>query len=221
MRDGKTFILRTGTVDRGVITSVLLADEYDIRNLQLPKSATVVDIGANIGVFSILVSSKAGRVFSYEPVKENFELLRKNIGLNALSRRITPFNLAVTENSADTVKIFLSGYNQAGHSIYGRGNRHEEARSTTLQEILDSNSIEICDFLKIDAEGAEYEILYSLPARYFKRIKIVFFEYHDKYCSGYIKGYKNYNRKDLKAYLEKQGYRVKVILDCLRAETSE
>ena len=48
-----------------------------------------------------------------------------------------------------------------------------------MTEILNSNQIEACDFLKIDCEGAEYEILQGTPKTFFKRIRRIAMEYHN------------------------------------------
>ena len=47
-----------------------------------------------------------------------------------------------------------------------------------LKQIFDDNNIECCDFLKLDCEGAEYEIIKNLPSEYFRKIKKMVIEYH-------------------------------------------
>ena len=47
-----------------------------------------------------------------------------------------------------------------------------------MQNIFDSNKLDTCDYLKLDCEGAEYEIIESLPNEYFKKIKQIYIEYH-------------------------------------------
>ena len=46
-----------------------------------------------------------------------------------------------------------------------------EVSCTTIQKIFDDNRLEVCDFLKMDCEGAEYEIFYNCPPEYLKRIR--------------------------------------------------
>jgi hypothetical protein len=93
-REGFKFIVRSGTTDRGIITSVFLEDEYRINNLNLVGSI-IIDIGAQTGSFSIFSSKGAKRVFSYEPIKNNFSILLDNIKVNNI-QNISPFNLAVS-----------------------------------------------------------------------------------------------------------------------------
>ena len=50
--------------------------------------------------------------------------------------------------------------------------------STTLMKIFDKNNIKKCNFLKLDCEGAEYEIIEKLPSKYFEMIEKIVIEYH-------------------------------------------
>jgi hypothetical protein len=78
-----------------------------------------------------------------------------------------------------------------------------EIECTTLKDIFILNKIRKCDFLKVDCEGAEYEILFSLPKEFFKRIERIALEYHDEYCQ--------FNHEELARYLEKQGFEIKSV----------
>ena len=50
--------------------------------------------------------------------------------------------------------------------------------SVALKDIFDEHDIERCHFLKLDCEGAEYELLYNLPGEYYSRIERIVMEYH-------------------------------------------
>ena len=65
------------------------------------------------------------------------------------------------------------------NTIYGSENDFVDVQSTTLEKIFDENNISNCDFLKMDCEGAEYEILFNLPEKIFKKINKICLEYHD------------------------------------------
>lgn len=177
MRDGLKYLVRARTWDRGIITRVHLADEYDLNQLSLNSDSTIIDIGAHIGIFSIYISKKTERIFAYEPISENFKMLIKNIKLNNLEKKIHAYNFAVSDTN-NNVKIYCSKFNTAGHSIYGYSNKFETASSVTLKDIFDNNKITKCDLLKIDTEGFEYRILSVLPKDYFKIIKRIYLENH-------------------------------------------
>jgi hypothetical protein len=54
-----------------------------------------------------------------------------------------------------------------------------EIECVSLQQVFEANKIQICDLLKIDCEGAEYDILYNLPDVFFSRIKEIRLEFHN------------------------------------------
>ncbi len=118
---------------------------------------------------------KNGKIFCYEPSTENYELLQSNISQNQI-KNIFPNNFAVSQSN-DIITLYINPDNTA-HSIYDSTSKSIQVKSRTLQNIFDSNKLEICDYLKLDCEGAEYEIIESLPNEYFKKIKQIYIEYH-------------------------------------------
>jgi len=74
-------------------------------------------------------------------------------------------------------KIFLNE-DESGHSMYVKNKNFVEINSKSLFDIFTENDIKECDFLKIDCEGAEYEIIESLPSDFFVKIKKMVIEYH-------------------------------------------
>ena len=77
-----------------------MINEYDIEDFEINVNDTVIDIGAHIGLFSLLVSQlcKTGKILSFEPVRENFDLLVSNLKLNHIEK-VLPLNIAVSKNS--------------------------------------------------------------------------------------------------------------------------
>ena len=116
-----------------------------------------------------------GLIYSFEPVPENYNLLIDNIQSNDLNQ-IKPFNLAVS-NSKSNVKLYLND-DEAGHSMFSKSSKTITVDSISLQQIFDDNNIENCNFLKLDCEGTEYEILQNLPISYFNKIEKIVIEYH-------------------------------------------
>ena len=128
-------------------------------------------------MFSLYASQfcKNGLIYSFEPVPENYNLLIDNIQSNDLNQ-IKPFNLAVS-NSNSNVKLYLND-DEAGHSMFSKSSKTITVDSISLQQIFDDNNIENCNFLKLDCEGTEYEILQNLPLSYFNKIEKIVIEYH-------------------------------------------
>ena len=140
----------------------------------------VVDIGGHIGIFSIFMSKKVplGKIYVYEPFPENFSLLEENVKLNNCSN-IVLSNKAVCGEKGKRI-IFKSAKNSGGHSLYTQEGRRDEIDCTTLEDILKSNGLSFVDFLKMDCEGAEYEIIRETPKEIMRSIKFIALEYHFK-----------------------------------------
>ncbi len=156
---------------------VWLIEEYKKSGFQINQNDVVIDIGAHIGLFTLYASQfcTKGSIFSFEPMKDNYELLLENIKLNNLEQ-VKFFNLAVS-NSNDPIKLFIND-DESGHSMFSQSSQNLTVNSISLKRIFDENQIEYCNFLKLDCEGAEYEIIKNLPLSYFEKIDKMIIEYH-------------------------------------------
>jgi FkbM family methyltransferase len=190
-------------VSAATIAVIFIKKDYG----EVPGNYTIIDIGANIGAYSIFACKPENTiVYAFEPVPSNYDLLLKNIRYNNLEKRILPFNLAVGAKQ-EKRKIYLGG--SPFHSFHPIDNSaspdYADVDCVSLKDIFDSNKIEKCDILKMDCEGAEFEILYNLPENYYKRIKEIRAEYHSNLAIG-----KN-NAEDLMNFLEQKGFKIKRI----------
>jgi len=128
---------------------------------------TVLDLGANIGYFTLLAArlvGKSGKVFSFEPEPTNFNYLKKNIEINGYGN-VTAENKAVSNTNGKT-KLFICSYDSGHHTInqydgieaYSRGKPSEknfiEIDTVILDEFL-KDKTEKVNIVKIDIEGAE------------------------------------------------------------------
>jgi FkbM family methyltransferase len=144
--------------------------EEDIVKLFRPKEADiVVDIGAHIGKYTIIASKMVGsegKVIAIEAHPVNYDTLRQNIVINKLSNVIA-LNYAV--HSKETiVKLYEHGQEE-GFTIYNtimsertmtpRNQKYIEVKANTLDSLLLQNGINQVNWIKIDVEGAEYEVL--------------------------------------------------------------
>jgi FkbM family methyltransferase len=147
--------------------------EDDILKLFRPKKGnTVVDIGAHIGKYTIVASKMVGtqgKVIAIEAHPNNYDILTKNIALNKLSN-VVALNLAV--HSKDTmVKLYDPGQEE-GRTIYNtimterktsNSQNFVEVKAKSLDSILLENGIKEVNWIKIDVEGAELEVLRGAP----------------------------------------------------------
>jgi FkbM family methyltransferase len=123
----------------------------------------VIDIGANIGYYTLIFAQLAGttgKVFAFEPEPKNFELLQKNVKVNDYSNTINE-NYAVSDSNGN-VSLFLAKNGIVGHRI---SNFDINLNSILVKKItLDDyftklNLIDKINFVKIDVEGFEFGVL--------------------------------------------------------------
>jgi FkbM family methyltransferase len=161
----------------------------------IPGNTTVLDIGANIGVFSIYAAKLgASKIYAFEPNKEAFKVLCKNIKANNFEGKIIPFNLAVTKHG-NPVKIPIKSSTTnkiASLTDHTREDLYEMVDSITLEEIIKTNRIEHVDLLKMDCEGAEYEIVSSLTNDICMKIDEIRMECHGKTIDGIVDDLRNF-----------------------------
>ena len=157
-----------------------------IFNLDFAYDDVILDIGANLGIISILLSKKfpTTKIYSFEASPINYNNFVQNIKNNNCTN-ITPFNLAVWSESNQTVDISTSPTNSGGSSIFYTDSFHEQyptsnVQTISLKDIFDQNNIEKCKLLKVDIEGAEYPAFKSLPQDYIdNKIENLAIEYHN------------------------------------------
>lgn len=160
-RDGLTIDIPSRH-DIPILHEVLAEKIYkDILTLKDPK--LIIDIGAHVGTFSLfaLKAFPNATVFSFEPSSKNFAYLKKNIEQNGFSDRCKTFNVAVAgERGIRTLNLATGGDNGHNSLFIHSDDMYsgtENVECITLDDIL--KNVPQCDFLKVDAEGAEGEIL--------------------------------------------------------------
>jgi len=129
----------------------------------------VLDIGANIGYYTLLFAQLVGpkgRVFSFEPDPVNFDLLRKSVEINDY-QNVTLIQKAVT-NKNGKLRLYIGKGNRAINRIYDAGMSDTEdsieIETTFLDDYFrDQNNIKI-DFAKIDVEGAESVVIQGMSS---------------------------------------------------------
>ena len=128
--------------------------------LEVHKGDTVVDVGAFVGGFSIAAASKAKKVVAIEPDPQNFRILEMNVKLHKL-RNVLLINKALW-NKTCRMKLHLSRDPTSSSLLKTRDqnlDKYEEIEAIRLDELASRLGIERIDFLKMDAEGAEIEVL--------------------------------------------------------------
>jgi FkbM family methyltransferase len=176
------FFARTGTEDMAEIAVVASGCEYDLNDVKASlKNPVVVDIGGHIGTFSIPLAKMMKnncKIFTFEPNKDNFDLLLRNIKLNKI-RSIFPKNIAISDYIG---KGFLNtqGLNPDAYFL-DSSKKIFNCRVSTLPEEMRLGKIKRIDILKMDIEGGEYKVFSDKKSLDFilENVHYFFMEYHN------------------------------------------
>jgi FkbM family methyltransferase len=121
----------------------------------LRKEDFFVDIGANVGTYTVLASGHIGsKTFSFEPVPQTFSHLVKNISVNQVQSKVTPFNAALGSEKG-SIK-FTTGFDTMNH-VATTERDTISVPVETLDDVLNNQGVPI--LLKIDVEGFETEVI--------------------------------------------------------------
>lgn len=190
LRNGLQFRIHSGNSDINTINEVFSTDGYRRVLDCITPTSVVVDIGANIGIFSIAAAQKAegGKVYSFEPNKEVLPLLDENINLNKKRELIFVHPLAIATKK-EPRELYFEPHNWGGASLLKDELSGKELITLQVQCITMADIFHLMpggriDILKIDCEGAELEILSGLDSAMCKKINILFVEYHEPRTSA-------------------------------------
>jgi FkbM family methyltransferase len=167
------------------------------KHCPIPRDAVVVDIGANVGVFSLLAARAARLVYSLEPATSNFSRLASNV---SGTQNIIPLNLACAgrdgqgalDLSTDPVSFSLMKNTCS--------DKQEAVDIVSLGTLFERNRISRCDFLKLDCEGSEFEIILDSEPSVMGRVNRIVLEYHDHLSVSF-------SHRELLQRLESLGFR--------------
>lgn len=171
--------IRKNTTDATVIKEVLTTTgTYQNRNVPLVIEPTDVwlDLGSNIGTFSLLALSRGARVVAVEPEMENVNLLTMNLAANFDGGyEIVPKAVSTVSRR---VNLFLcrTPYNKYRHSLHMSYKREcIQVEAIALAELLDAYPN--INAIKMDIEGSEMELLESLTKETVKNVNKLVFEW--------------------------------------------
>lgn len=189
LRNGNQFWVRPGIDDVFIINEVFSESIYNKPQYgcEIKKDDVVVDIGGYIGDFAIYAADfvgKDGHVFTFEPVQEVFDFIQKNVALSQYEKRITAFYAGIGKENTQS-KIFLSArFTNAGSSQFqelqsdSSKTIEETIQILDIQELASILKMKKVDVIKIDTEGAEYDIVPRLPKDILHSCRCLMIEYH-------------------------------------------
>ena len=153
---------------------------YTPKGYEVQDGDVVIDVGANIGVFSLFAALVARdvEVFAYEPFSQNAALLRANVD-GIRQSRVRVFEQAVGGRSG---KRLLQAHpsNWIVHTLAEPGSTQAgmPVSCVSLDDLMAKNAIQRCNLLKLDCEGSEYEILGCASTETLMRFERIVGEYH-------------------------------------------
>lgn len=132
-----------------------------IRKL-LPQGGTFVDVGSNIGAYSLWAAACAGdngRVMAIEADPENYAILTENIKLNSKQHVIRARQVGAADVNVSLTFYKAPPGNCGGNNFEARGSPDRSLQCERLSAILKQDEITKVDFMKLDIEGFETRVL--------------------------------------------------------------
>ena len=157
------------------LVEAIFAGEYDYPGFAARPGDQVLDIGANVGVFSVLAATRGARVHAVEPHPDTFAVL----SMNAVEFGFSCTRAAVVgAGTKDATVTLLDAEKSTAHAVApgvlaSEGNGIE-VPATSLAQLVGKR----CDLLKLDAEGSEFPILLNSGPEPLERIDRMIVEVH-------------------------------------------
>jgi FkbM family methyltransferase len=177
-RQGLRYQVRGKTPDLSVINETTIKNPY-LRHpcIHLEPGSVIVDVGANIGDFTFLASRIAihGRVIAVEPIGEHVEALRVNKELNR-AEHVDIVQAALGKFDGELTMV-VDGPKSRAHAGPNVTVWHEQVRVMTLPTLMQLYGLSHIDLLKLDCEGAEWDILQAAEP-VIEAVQQIALEYH-------------------------------------------
>lgn len=151
----------------------------------LREGMVVLDIGANIGLFTLIsakIIGEAGHVYAFEPSQDNFQILERNVLLNHFNDKVSLIKAAVASETMSG-KLLLAK-DGGSHSITFSGVKNnvpiEDVDFVRIDDFVQLRSLSRIDVIKVDAEGADFEVLKGAVETLRKFSPMLFVEFAER-----------------------------------------
>ena len=148
----------------------------------LPNKLNIaVDIGANVGGFCVYAQEYSKKIYAFEPLVENFAILEQVLE-HCQINNVEAYNTAIYSESGKELPLKLFGENCSGNVTCAQFDSHKlvETKQTcetiSLNDMFEALNIRHIDYLKLDCEGSEYEILENFND--YDKISLICMEIH-------------------------------------------
>lgn len=190
------------------IDSMAHEDQFITRMLDALRAGDhVYDIGANIGVISLLLASGAEEVHvdAFEPEPRNAAQLRKNIAINHMDSVIDAHEMALGAEKA-TLTLYVDGETGSGtHSLVARGDASQSTVAVPVDTAVSfAAGHKAPDLVKIDVEGAEVQVLEGMkPLLETRAIRDLFLELHPNLIAD-----QGWDEQKVTTWMMERGYKL-------------
>lgn len=171
LKDGKILHYRENSSD------MAMWKENPYKRFPFQKDDVILDLGANIGDIAIRFSDKVKEIHSYEPMKDTFQVLKKNVTKNKINNCF-PYNVAIAPTTGETT-IYFNDKAKLSHAsvttVPVRGRKKIKVKTLSFAEEVARVKPTI---IKMDIEGGEYDILESVPDSVFENCRLFLLEVH-------------------------------------------
>jgi FkbM family methyltransferase len=188
-----------------IYNEIVVKQEYNQYGLTLEGANCIFDVGANIGVYTLFVKKQnpAATVYSFEPIPEICDVLRKNLALHSVSD-VEILNVAVGDKDNSEKQLVYYPHAAGNSTAYPEIQEAEKKQKAliemfgeektkwffesekrtvpvrTLSSIIKADQITSIDFLKIDVEGEELAVLQGIEVEHHQFIKQIAIEVHNE-----------------------------------------
>lgn len=138
-------------------------EEWITEIAKMIKGEVFIDIGANIGVYSLSLFKLAKKIYAFEPEAENYKILINNLEINRI-KNAQAYKIAISNRNTNKLPLFVNKGNRGLSSLkipYTEGK--QMVGSITLDSFVKKNMITDIGLIKIDVEGSELDVLIGAP----------------------------------------------------------
>ena len=200
-------------VDDWIQQQIFFFGIYDAPGINFIKKTlkpddVFIDIGANIGIYSlsasgILQKERGGMVVAFEPVTPVFERLTENIKMNQADN-IVPYRMAIFEKNT-TLELFVSNRENLGMSSMFHHDMEsgvtEKVKAVRLDDFMEQNRVQKVSLIKIDIEGAELHALRGMTKTIQQFRPVLMIEISENVLEG-----KDSSGREIAGFMNKLGY---------------
>jgi FkbM family methyltransferase len=182
---------------------------YD-RFLKDKKDLVILDIGANVGLFTLYAKDSASRIVSVEPTPSHQHLFEKIAGKYENVELVK----AALSNKDEDINFYICDYNSTCNSLVEREGGVVKVEGLTFESLLKKVNLEHVDFCKIDIEGSEMIAITEETLKpVYDKIDRMFIEVHATECGPNLRWEDNLidNRGKIEEVLKKVGYKYEIL----------